>query len=88
VAVDGDLYVRAYHGQGSRWYQAAVWEGAGRIEAAGMTKEVAFEAVGSDRSETIITAGAGFQWNECRDPFETGEPLLLFLFDGAYTSDI
>jgi hypothetical protein len=23
VAVDGDLYVRAYNGQGSRWYQAA-----------------------------------------------------------------
>ena len=24
VAVDGDLYVRAYNGRDSRWYQAAV----------------------------------------------------------------
>jgi hypothetical protein len=45
VAVDGVLYVRAYNGQDSRWYQAAVRQKAGRITAAGMTKEVAFEPV-------------------------------------------
>jgi hypothetical protein len=45
VAVDGALYVRAYNGQQSRWYQAALKQRAGRITAAGMTKEVAFEAV-------------------------------------------
>lgn len=45
VAVEGDLYVRAYNGQDSSWYQAAVRENAGRIEAAGMTKEVSFESV-------------------------------------------
>lgn len=45
VAVAGDLYVRAYSGQDSSWYQAAVRENAGRIEAAGMTKEVSFESV-------------------------------------------
>ncbi len=43
VAVDGDLYVRGYNGQRSRWYQAAVRQKAGKIVAAGMTKEVAFE---------------------------------------------
>jgi hypothetical protein len=43
VAVDGDLYVRAYNGQDSRWYQAAVRRTAGRIIAADMTKEVTFE---------------------------------------------
>ena len=43
VAVDGDLYVRAYHGTDSSWYQAALREGAGRIQAAGETHEVAFE---------------------------------------------
>jgi hypothetical protein len=37
--------VRAYNGQDSSWYQAAVRESAGRIEAAGMTKEVTFEPV-------------------------------------------
>jgi hypothetical protein len=45
--VTGDsLYVRAYNGQKSRWYQAAVRQRAGRITAAGMTKEVTFEPVG------------------------------------------
>ena len=45
VAVDGVLYVRAYNGQKSRWYQAAIGQKAGRIIAAGMTEEVAFEPV-------------------------------------------
>jgi hypothetical protein len=43
VVVDDALYVRAYNGQDSRWYQAAVRQKAGRIAAAGMTKEVLFE---------------------------------------------
>src|SRR5260221_10849126 len=42
VAVDDALYVRGYNGQNSRWYQAAVRQKAGRIIAAGMTKEVTF----------------------------------------------
>ena len=45
VAVDGALYVRAYNGQSSRWYQAAMRQKAGQITAAGMTTEVTFEAV-------------------------------------------
>lgn len=45
VVVDEELYVRAYNGTSSRWYQAAMSQGAGKIEAAGMTKEVKFEAV-------------------------------------------
>jgi len=44
VVVDGALYVRGYNGQQSRWYQAAVGQRAGRIRAAGITKEVVFEA--------------------------------------------
>jgi len=43
VAVDDALYVRPYNGQDSRWYQAALQQKAGRITAAGMTKEVSFE---------------------------------------------
>ena len=43
VAVDGDLYVRPYNGKDSRWYKAAIRRKAGRISAAGMTKEVTFE---------------------------------------------
>src|SRR6516164_8778782 len=40
VVVDGALYVRAYRGKASRWYLAAMRQRAGRITAAGLTKEV------------------------------------------------
>ena len=45
VAVVDALYVRGYNGVKSRWYQAAVQQRAGRIKAAGITREVVFEAV-------------------------------------------
>ena len=45
LAVDDALYVRGYNGVKSRWYVAAVRQKAGRINIAGMTKEVAFEPV-------------------------------------------
>ena len=45
VAVDDALYVRGYNGVKSRWYQAAVQQKTGRIKAAGIAKEVVFEAV-------------------------------------------
>ncbi|MGW2034648.1 DUF2255 family protein [Streptomyces spinosus] len=42
VVVDGDLYVRAYRGVRSRWYQAARDHGHGRIRVAGVTRDVCF----------------------------------------------
>ncbi len=45
VAVDAVLYARAYNGPDSRWYRAAVRQKAGRIVAAGLTREVTFEPV-------------------------------------------
>jgi len=56
VAVDGALYVRAYNGQNSRWYQAAVRQKAGRIVAAGMSKRVAFEPVDGPVNDLIDEA--------------------------------
>src|SRR4051794_4071783 len=56
VAVDGSLYVRAYNGQSSRWYQAALQQKAGRIAAAGMTKEVTFEPAEEAISDRIDDA--------------------------------
>jgi hypothetical protein len=56
VAVDGELYVRGYNGQNSRWYQAAVRQKAGRIIAAGMTKEVTFEPVEGPINDRIDDA--------------------------------
>ena len=45
VAFDDALYVRAYNGQKSSWYRAAVRQKAGRITAVGMTKDVTFEPI-------------------------------------------
>ena len=56
VAVDGELYVRAYNGQSSRWRQAAVRQKAGRITAAGMTTGVVFEAVEGPINDRIDAA--------------------------------
>jgi len=56
VQVDGDLYVRAYSGTASRWYQAALKQGAGRINAAGQQIEVWFEPVEGRINEAIDAA--------------------------------
>src|SRR5574339_994891 len=56
VVVDGNLYVRAYNGINSRWYKSAVQQKAGRIIAAGMTKEVRFEQVQGDINNKIDDA--------------------------------
>ena len=56
VAVDGELYVRAYNGIRASWYQAAVRERAGQITAAGMKKLVAFEPVQGEINERIDAA--------------------------------
>ena len=56
VVVDDDLYVRAYNGTSSRWYQAALRQKAGRITAAGMTREVAFEPVDGPVNDLVDEA--------------------------------
>ena len=56
VAVDGALYVRACNGRNSRWRQAAARQKAGRIIAAGATKEVAFEPVDGPINDLVDEA--------------------------------
>lgn len=56
VVVDDALYVRGYNGTASSWYQAAIQQKAGKITAAGMTKEVAFEAVAGAINDRIDNA--------------------------------
>ena len=67
VVVDDALYVRAYNGQKSRWHQAAVWLRAGRITAAGMTREVTFESADGNINDRIDDA--------CRTKYK-GSPYL------------
>src|SRR5215510_4795013 len=56
VVVDDGLYVRAYNGPKSSWYQAAVRQNAGRVTAAGMTKEVSFEPAAGGINDRIDEA--------------------------------
>ena len=56
VVVDDGLYVRGYNGQKSSWCRAAVRQNAGRITAAGMTKEVSFEPVDGPLNDLIDEA--------------------------------
>jgi len=59
VVVDDSLYVRAYHGTASRWYKAAMQQKRGRITAAGITKDVTFEALDGTINDRIDNAYRG-----------------------------
>src|SRR5579862_6266641 len=56
VVVDGDLYVRAYNGTSSRWYQAASKQKAGQITASGKTNDVTFEQAQDEINDQIDAA--------------------------------
>lgn len=56
VVVGDELFVRAYNGKNSRWYKSAIKQKAGRITAAGMTKEVNFEPVDGEINNSIDEA--------------------------------
>ena len=56
VVLDDALYVRAYNGQKSPWYQATLRQKAGRITAAGITREVHFETVDGPINDRIDNA--------------------------------
>ena len=45
VEVEGELFVRAYNGTNSRWYQSGLSQKAGKIKAAGIEKDVEFEPI-------------------------------------------
>ncbi|MFD1066854.1 DUF2255 family protein [Oceanobacillus locisalsi] len=52
VVADNELYVRAYNGQHSRWYQSAVKQRAGKIQLAGQEYDVFFEPIENDTTLT------------------------------------
>lgn len=54
VVVENALYVRAYSGTSSRWYQSAIKQKAGKIHAANEIYDVAFEHVIDDLTNTKI----------------------------------
>lgn len=50
------MYVRAYNGKRSKWYNAALTQKSGQIHAAGMIINVLFETVISDLDDRIDAA--------------------------------
>ena len=73
VAVDDALYVRAYNGKASRWYKSAMKQKAGRIIAAGLTKEVSFEPVDGAINDRIDEAyGVKYKGSPYLKPMITG----------------
>ena len=70
LVVDDKVYVRAASGQSSRWYQAAITQGAGRVRVAGQDYEVVFEAAG-DENEAAIDAAY-----EAKYPGSSAVPIM------------
>ncbi|GGF85867.1 DUF2255 family protein [Alteromonas lipolytica] len=56
VQVEGNLYVRAYSGTSSRWYQSALQQKAGQIHAAGNVYDVNFAPAPEDMNDSIDNA--------------------------------
>jgi hypothetical protein len=70
LVVDGNVYVRAANGPKSRWYQAAITQGAGRVRVAGRHYDVRFEAAG-DENEAAIDAAY-----EAKYPASSAVPIM------------
>jgi hypothetical protein len=66
VVVGGRLFVRAYNGQSSRWYKAAMRQKEGRITAAGMTRDVVFHPANVEVQAAI---DAGYRAKYSSSPY-------------------
>lgn len=56
VVVNDELYVRAYNGQNSSWYKAAVLQKEGKVAIGGILKQVKFEIVEGSIKDQIDNA--------------------------------
>ncbi|WP_316803717.1 DUF2255 family protein [Pedobacter nototheniae] len=56
VVVNDNLYVRAYNGIKSRWYQSAILQKTGQIHTSGMIKDVSFETADASINNNIDEA--------------------------------
>lgn len=80
VVVDGNLYVRAYNGQNSRWHRSAMKNKRGRIETVGETIDVAFEPVDGDLNDLVDAA--------YRAKYRTSQYLAPMIGDRARASTV
>jgi hypothetical protein len=56
VRINNDLYIRAVKGQTGKWYQHAVEQHLGHIQAGGVSKDVIFVEANEDTTETVDEA--------------------------------
>ncbi|CAG6390696.1 DUF2255 family protein [Streptomyces cocklensis] len=71
VVVDGGLYVRAYRGVRSRWYQAAREHGHGRIQLGSVTCDVLL-ATGDVEPAAGLDAAFRAKYGAAAEAFVTG----------------
>ncbi|WP_119317562.1 DUF2255 family protein [Companilactobacillus formosensis] len=57
VVADGRLFIRAWNGQNSRWYNSAIKQKAGRIFLDGSNHEVVFKKLNDDKINDLIDRG-------------------------------
>lgn len=75
VVVDGRLFVRAWNGPRSSWYQSAVAQRAGRITAANATFEVGFVPAPQELEDQIDAAyRVKYAGSSYLDPMLTAGP--------------
>lgn len=70
VIIAGRIYIRAYHGHDSKWYQAAIKQGAGQITAGNQTYQVNFTAVSNNTEMGQRINQAYHQKYEGQSPLE------------------
>jgi hypothetical protein len=56
VVAGETVYVRSAYGYDDRWFQRALRSGAGRVEAGGVQRDVAFEQPAGDVSDDVTAA--------------------------------
>ena len=56
LVADGNVYVRAANGPDSRWYRAAIAQGAVRVRVAGQYHDVTFEDACTENEAAIDAA--------------------------------
>lgn len=82
VIVDNNLYVRAYNGQKSRWYQSAKEQMAGQIQLANQKFDVVFEPI--ERNNALDE-----KINQAYKEKYNGSPYLpLMLNDGPVSATV
>ena len=56
VDVDGEMFVRAWHGPTARWYRTALAQGRGRVRVGSLTTDATFRAAPTENADAVDAA--------------------------------